>query len=307
MLPGVKKFDPGFDVFGFIICQADEFSVFGDFAGTDDEISDKQDFSEVGDRRDSRPVFEKSLVVAYDIEMLLSDFSADDVNAPAVNQIVIGAEIVFDVEHFRRFAVVDVQIDYFHFRYLPGNGLCRSRNFLCVVFPGFDDFAAERFPDFVKGHFVVVLFCRGVGPGPGAFFGTVEEAEVFQLFAVGIGAERPEPAPAKLQINIEIDNGVYNIPEAVGGVGVCPFALVGFAGCALVGVADDFFEVVVFGIDLLHVLGAPAVVGVVLHGELFVLAVKFFDGVDVFEKFKGHEILPPDFLKSACFLCCVVV
>ena len=85
MLPGVKKFDPGFDVFGFIICQADEVSVFGDFAGTDDEISDKQDFSEVGDRRDSRLVFEKSLVVAYDIEILLSDFSADDVNASAVN------------------------------------------------------------------------------------------------------------------------------------------------------------------------------------------------------------------------------
>ena len=48
---------------------------------------------------------------------------------------------------------------------------------------------------------------------------------------------------------------------------VSPFAPAGFAGCALVGVTDDFFEVVVFGIDLLHVLSAPAMVGVVLHGE----------------------------------------
>ena len=63
---------------------------------------------------------------------------------------------------------------------------------------------------------MLVLLRVFVRPCPRVLFGTVEEAKRFQIVFAGIRIERPKPATAKLEIDVEINNGVYNIAESDG-------------------------------------------------------------------------------------------
>ena len=117
----------------------------------------------------------------------------------------------------------------------------QSVNLAVIISVASDYLASVGLADFVQSHFVFVLFRVLVRPCPRPFFRAVEEAKRFQIVFAGIRIERPKPATAKLEIDVEINNGVYNIAESVGRVCVGAFALIRFTRCALVRISDTLF------------------------------------------------------------------
>ena len=144
--------------------------------------------------------------------------------------------------------------------------------------------------DFFKGK-MVLAFAGVFRPCPRLLVGAPKEAKVFELLAVVVGIEYPEPGAAKLNAAIKGDNCVYDFAEVVGNVGgIRP--CVGLAACCFMDVSDSLFEFVVLGVNALHCLnGAALSVGVVLEGKRLILPFEFLECGYVFEVLKCH-LLP---------------
>lgn len=78
---------------------------------------------------------------------------------------------------------------------------------------------------------MVFVFGWVVRPCPRLFPRAIEKSKLFELFAVGVPVEHPQPRTAKLNPTIKRDNRVYDLAEVVGNVG----AFVSFGLCLAVG------------------------------------------------------------------------
>ena len=67
------------------------------------------------------------------------------------------------------------------------------------------------------------------------------------------------------------------------------FFLIGLAVGGFVYVLDALIQLVVFGVDALHIFDFSAAIGMMLKGKCFILPFQFFNAVDVLEKFETHN------------------
>ena len=90
----------------------------------------------------------------------------------------------------------------------------------------------------------------------------------------------PEPRAAKLNgESLELQQQLYNLPELLRGLG----GLVCLVCGGVVLILEDFVQLVIFGVNLLHGGGVSASVGVVLHDQAAVGCFQLVQGLNVFE------------------------
>ena len=155
-------------------------------------------------------------------------------------------------------------------------------------------FAAEHFSDIFQGKALLAGFAvAGFVVVPSVFIFAVTEGKLFQFFFVGEGVPG-DPYPRAANLNrdsVKVNQLFKDGLKLFGGFGGFGFGGVGFARCASVGVFESSKEGVIFGVDLLHIRGLAAFVGVVLEYQLLVFLLKLFQGGGVGKPFHFRVLL----------------